>query len=308
MNLDMKVTGHGIWWDGEYGGACKDGQFKMFYRKPNLPDIDKFDVLVCFPNASDRDEYCYTIDAGVKATLSEAHIAYLGDAVDSLFPSQGGGGGGGGGGVTKLRVDTAGMGIAFTDENGKASKLPFPDLKATPMEFYLDVTNPDITKTANLPAGVVVGTEYVIPIGAISMTGRHHYITIDRATHRVIIPQGGLRGTLRINGAFRFDPSVKDDMDIDLIWYCRKAGSSDAWTQIYKGNAYRTASQTTAALSFPTSSTYYNLPDYPLECEVRVKFNKVGTTINWSSVPLFNSTSDGVKISLLCNPNYAYTT
>lgn len=305
-NLEVRTTSKGLWWDGQYGGACKDGKFAMLYIKPVLPDIDKFDEVVCFPGAGDRDQYCYTIFHGVKATLNAAHIAYIDGVIDTLFPDAGSGGGGGG--VTKLRVDTAGMAIAFTDENGIASRLPFPDIKATPMEFYLDVTNPDITKTATLPAGVVVGTEYVIPIGAISMTGRNHYITIDRATHRVIIPQGGLRGTLRINGAFRFDPSVKDDMDIDLIWYCRKAGSSDAWTQIYKGNAYRTASQTTAALSFPTSSTYYNLPDYPLECEVRVKFNKVGTTINWSAVPLFNSTSDGVKISLLCDPNYAYTT
>lgn len=93
-NVQPKATSHGIWWDGEYGGACKGGKFKMFYHKPNLPDIDKFDVVVCFPNASDRDEYCYVIFEGVKATLNEAHIQYLSDVVDDLFPVAGGGGGG----------------------------------------------------------------------------------------------------------------------------------------------------------------------------------------------------------------------
>ncbi|MGL5785073.1 MAG: hypothetical protein ACRCYZ_06460 [Alphaproteobacteria bacterium] len=304
-NLEVKATSKGMWWDGEYGGVAKDGKFKLLFVKPYLPTLSAFDAMSCFPGAGDRGEYCYTIFHGVKAELNEAHIQYVDSVIDLVFPDAGSGGSGG---VTNLRIDKAGMAIAFTDEAGRASKLPFPELKATPMEFYLDVTNPDVTKTAKLPSGVVVGTEYVIPIGAISLTGRNHYITIDRTTNRVVIPQGGLRGTLRINGAFRFDPSVKADMDIDLTWYCRKAGSSDAWTAIYTGNAYRTASQTTAALSFPTSSTYYNLPDYPIECEVRVKFNKVGTGIDWSTIPLFNSTSDGVKISLLCNPNYAYTT
>lgn len=308
MNLELRATGKGMWWDGQYGGIVKDGQFLMLYTKPNLPTLDKFDSMSCFPNVGDRDQYCYTIYHNVKSPLSAAHIQYVDGVIDAVFPDAGGGGGGGGG-VTKLRVDSAGMAIAFTDENGKASKLPFPELKATPMEFYLDIKNPVPTNTATLGVNVVQGGEYVIPIGAISMAGRNQYITVDRAKHRVMIPHGGLRGTVRINGAFRWASSVKDDMDIDLTWYCRKAGSSDAWTVIHTGNAYRTASQTTAALSFPTSSAYYNLPDYPLECEVRIRFKKVGTTgINWGALPLFGSESDGLKISLFYNPNYEYIT
>ncbi|MGL5330780.1 MAG: hypothetical protein ACRDD7_16040, partial [Peptostreptococcaceae bacterium] len=259
-------------------------------------------------SVGDRD-ICHYVKDGVRKLFTQDEAQIVEAAIDSMFPAQGGGGGGGGSGITNLRIDSANMAIAFTDETGKAGRLPFPELKATPMEFYLDIKNPTPANTTTLGTAVVVGGEYVLPIGGISMTGRNQYITVDRAKNRVMIPQGGLRGTVRVNGAFRWTTSVKDDMEIALTWYCRRAGSSEAWTVIHTGSASRTASQTTAALSFPTSSTYYNLPDYPLECEVRIRFVKVGTTgINWGTLPLFGSESDGVKISMFYNPNYEYTT
>lgn len=308
MNLEPKVIGKGIWWDGQYGGITKDGAFKMLFIKPAVIGIPAFDAMACFPDSGDATGCGYWIrEAWQQYNQTERDI--LSAVIDAAFPSEGTGGGSGGGGVTNLRIDKDNMAIAFTDENGQAGNLPFPQLKATPMEFYLDIKNATPAVTTTLGVTVVQGQEYVLPIGGISMSGRNQYITVDRAKHRVMIPHRSLRGTVRVNGAFRWSTSVKDDMDIDLTWYCRRAGSSEAWTVIHTGNASRTASQTTAALSFPTSSAYYNLPDYPLECEVRIRFNKVGTTgINWGALPLFGSESDGVKISLFHEPNYAYTT
>lgn len=217
------------------------------------------------------------------------------------------GGGGGGGGVTQLALSDAERAITFVDENGVPSKLMYGELKATPMEFYLDVRNPDPSQNVFIDAKQ--GGEYVVPIGGISLSGRNHYITVDRATNRVLIPSGNLRGTFRLYGAYRFNPSIKDDISIDLIWCCRKQGSNDPWHTIYEINVSRTASQTTSSVSLPNSSAYYNLPDGDLEAEVRLRFNNVGSTgIDWANTPLFTSEDDGIKISLLKNPNYEYVT
>lgn len=218
-----------------------------------------------------------------------------------------GGGGGGGAGITRLATSEDDRAITFIDENGRPGKLMYCDIKATPMEFYLDVRSYDTSKAIYMD--VKQGVEYTIPIGSVSMSGRNHHITIDSATNRILLPAGGLRGTLRIYGAYRFPSSVKDDMNLEVLWYCRKQGSSEAWELIQKGNVSRTASQTTSALSFPSSSVYYNLPSDALEVEVRLKFNNIGSTgIDWKSLPLFNSEDDGFKISMLKNPNFDYVT
>lgn len=305
-NLEAETTAHGMWWDGQYGGISKDGQFVMLYTKPNLPTLDKFDTMSCFPGVGDRDQYCYTVYHGVRAPLSEAHIAYVGGIIDSVFPDAGGGGGGG---ITNMRISESDRAVLFTTETGAAGKLPFADLKATPMEFYLDINKP--SAPVHLPAPTE-GVEFVVPIGAISMSGRHHHLTVDRAKNRVLVPEGGLRGTFRAYGAYRFSPSVKSAMDLDLTWYYRRLGSDENWTAIYTGNAKRTETQTTAALSWPTSSTFYDLPNYPVELEVRIRFNDLGDgkgeDVNWGAVPIFGDAADGLKISLYKNPNFTYVT
>ncbi|MGL5456744.1 MAG: hypothetical protein ACRDB3_17885 [Citrobacter telavivensis] len=241
---------------------------------------------------------------------NEVIFVSSGELPESAWHPMFAGGGGGGGGITKLATSESERAITFIDENGRKGKLMYCDIKATPMEFYLDILNQTAgTGTTLGVSNVQVGTEYVLPIGDVSMSGRHHHITVDRATNRVHLPAGGLRGQVRVYGAFRWSTSVKDDMDIDTIWYCRRKGSSDAWQQIYSANSYRTASQTTAAMSFGTNSGYFNLPDSELELEVRIKFNKIGSTgIEWGKLPIFNTNSDGVKISLLKNPNFEYVT
>lgn len=303
-NLDVRTYSKGLWWDGAYGGVCKAGQFAMMYRKPDLSDVfPAYDTISCWPSAPAASN---TVSInGVPRALSQAEISGIETLIDALFPdSQGGGGGGGGGGVTNLKVSESSRAITFTDESGKAGRLPFAEIKATPMEFYLDVSQPSVT--ARFPTAAA-NTEYVVPIGTPSMTGRNHYITVDRANNRVLIPEGGLRGTFRLYGAFRFTPSIKSDMSISLTWYYRRQGSADAWTVLYTGTTSRTASQTTAAISFPTSSAYYNLPDYPIECEARLRFVTLGT-VPWTTTPIFDDVSDGLKISLYRNPNFAYTT
>lgn len=300
-NLEMKANAKRIWWDGEYGGVTKDGEFKWLLRRPYIDFLPSNWVnFVCDVSLGVNDLNTYT-QVNTIIPLRIEDITAFDALIDSAFPTAGGGGGGG---VTNLKVSEASRAITFIDEAGRAGRLPFADMKATPMEFYLDVSTPSVT--ALFPSAVA-GTEYVVPIGVPSMTGRNHYITVDRATNRVLIPEGGLRGTFRLYGAFRFTPSIKSDMGISLTWYYRRQGSSEAWTVLYTGSASRTISQTTAAMSFPTSSAYYNLPDYPVECEARLRFDVVGT-VPWTTTPIFNDVSDGLKISLLRNPNFAYTT
>lgn len=299
----MKMREKGIWWDGEYGGVLKNGEFKLLVLKPVIDFLpDTWTAVRCDVTLGVNPLNTYT-QLNTALPLSAAQVAGLEALIDAAFPSTGGGSGGGAG-VTNLKVSEASRAITFTDETGKAGRLAFAEMKATPMEFYLDVSQPASTTKF---ASIVAGTEYVIPIGAVSMTGRNHYITVDRAKNRVLIPEGGLRGTFRAYGAFRFSTSVKSDMAMELAWYVRRQGSTDAWTVLYKGTVSRTAAQTTAALSWPTSSAYYNLPDYPVECEARLRFTNVGT-VDWKSMPIFNDPSDGLKISLYRNPNFAYTT
>lgn len=303
MNLEPRVMSKGLWWDGYYGGVCKDSKFIMLYHKPNISAvIAEYDAVSCYPKAG--PEANIVVINGVTRALNQAEISGIDAVIDTVFPEAGGGGGGSG--VTNLRIDESSLAILFTNESGTLGRLPFASLKATPMEFYLDVSNLDASKTTLMPA-VTQGVEHVIPIGAVPLHGRNHYVTIDKATNRVLIPEGGLRGVFRIYGAFRFSPSIKSDMDMDLLWYCRRQGSSDAWTLLTSGNVKRTLSQTTAALSWPSTSAYVNLPDYPVECEARIKFNDVGT-VDWTTIPIFGDVSDGLKVSLLRNPNYPYNT
>lgn len=302
MNLEARTMSKGLWWDGYYGGVCKDSQFAMLYHKPNIAAvITEYDAVSCYPNAG--PEANIVVVKGVARALNKAEISGIDAMIDTVFPDAGGGGGSSGG-VTNLRVSEVSRAITFTDEAGRAGRLPFAEIKATPMEFYLDVSQP--SATTKFP-NAVLNAEYVVPIGAPSMTGRNHYITVDRANNRVLIPEGGLRGTFRLYGAFRFTPSIKSDMSISLTWYYRRQGSSEAWNVLYTGTTSRTASQTTAAISFPTSSAYYNLPDYPVECEARLRFVTLGT-VPWTSTPIFDDVSDGLKISLYRNPNFEYTT
>lgn len=215
-----------------------------------------------------------------------------------------GGAGGGGAGITNLRVSNDKSSLAFVDEAGRDKVIKFCDLKATPCEYYLDVVNKTPSNTTKMK--VTQGVESVVPIGGVSLSGRNHYITIDRATNRIIVPDGGLRGTFRSAISYRFDPSVKAAMAMDILWYYRKLGSSDAWTLAAKGSTSRTATQTTAAFNISLTTPYLDLPDYPIEAELRVKFTEVGT-LDWSNMPLFNSSDDLIKVSLYKEPNYTYT-
>lgn len=304
-NLEVRANGKQIWWDGEYGGIIKDGEFKWLLHRPLVDFLPTpWSQFNCTVELGVNPANFYT-QINTDIPLDASDITAFEKLIDSAFPTEGGGGGsGGGGGVTNLRVSEASRAITFTDEDGRSGRLPFAEMKATPMEFYLDVSQPSVT--TKFPS-IAVNTEYVIPIGTPSLTGRNHYITVDRATNRVLIPEGGLRGTFRAYGGFRFNPSVKSDMAIELAWYYRRQGSSEAWTMLYKGAASRTAAQTTAALSWPTSAAYYNLPDYPIECEARIRFTKLGT-VDWKTIPIFDDAGDGLKISLYRNPNFAYTT
>ncbi|MGL5643184.1 MAG: hypothetical protein ACRCW3_00160 [Metamycoplasmataceae bacterium] len=306
---ESRIGTKGLWWDGQYGGAVKAGQFGMFYIKPGLEgDIGHFDELVCFEGDANR---CYRISNGAKHQLDKNYVATINAAIDKMFPDAGGGGGGGGtggNGVTNLRIDKNDGAIRFTDENGSAGRLPFADIKATPMEFYLDLSKPDASTHLDGDASIQVGKEYVIPFSHVTFQGRNNYITLDNGNHRVLIPEGGLRGQVRAYGAFRWSTSVKDNMSITVAWYARVQGSTSSWSLIYEGTESRTASQTTAALSWPTSSGYYDLPSGgPLELECRIKFNDIGTTnIDWGHLEILGGSSDGLKISLLKEPNYPY--
>lgn len=297
-----------LWWDGAYGGAFKNGRTAMLGHKPHIPLVGSYDTIICCPEHPTDKTINKAMLNGADDYLSTLEIDAISDMIDQMFPDQGGGGGGGGG-VTNLRIDKSAGAILFTTETGGSGSLPFADLKATPMEFYLDVANP--TKTVTIPFQVQ-GQEYVVPIGQVPMSGRSNFVTIDSVNNRVLVQESNLRGTIRLYGAFRFSPSVKSAMDLDLLWYYRRAGSSDAWTLIYQGNVKRTESQTTAALSFPTSSGYYDFPDHPVELEVRLRFNDFGDgrgeDVAWSTIPIFTDAGDGIKISLYKEPNYEYTT
>ena len=47
---ESRISSKGIWWDGYYGGVCKNGKFVTLYRKPSLEFIGEFDAVTCFPD------------------------------------------------------------------------------------------------------------------------------------------------------------------------------------------------------------------------------------------------------------------
>lgn len=148
-----------------------------------------------------------------------------GDLPDASWEKVGTGGGAGGG-ITNLRIDSNQRALAFVDENGRQQEIQFCDLKATPCEYYIDVVNMSPAVTTNMK--ITQDVETVVPIGGVSLSGRNHYITLDRANNRLIIPDGGLRGVFRCGIAFRFSPSVKSDMAMTVSWHYRELGTDGA--------------------------------------------------------------------------------
>lgn len=145
--------------------------------------------------------------------------------------------------------------------------------------------------------------------GAIKMTGRHLYVTLDAATNRIIIPVGGTRLSIRIGMPVRFEPSIKDVMVIETAWRYRRLTSSEPWVEIIRGSHSRTATQTTAALSLGSSVSSYQMPDYPVEIELVAKLVKEGTTgIKWPEKKFFSNVDDYIQISATKNANKPYET
>lgn len=138
MNLEPKVTSKGLWWDGQYGGAGKDGKFVMFYLKPNLSDIiPAYDTLRCFPAAAASSNV--TTLNGVSRGLNNAEITAIDALIDTIFPDAGGGGGGGGGSGGEAdvahRVRVFGLSVK---EGTNAQVLTFP-ADAVGREFLIEL-------------------------------------------------------------------------------------------------------------------------------------------------------------------------
>ncbi|MGL5707786.1 MAG: hypothetical protein ACRDDF_05920 [Aeromonas sp.] len=306
MNLEPRVTSKGMWWDGQYGGVIKNGQFAMLYRKPNLENIGVFDSIICFPAASTDKAYNHVVHNGVTHDLSNDEINYVDSQIDLLFPDSGGGGGGGTGReIVNITPDDSQRGLRLTKADGSTSVVAYSSIKATNLEYYLDVSNADLSQTMTIP--FAKGVDVVIPIGSLNLTGRHLYMTIDPATNRIVVPTGGTRLTLRMSLPVRFSPSVKDSMVFETSWWFRRLNSSEPWEEIARGTHSRTSSQTTAALSLGTSVTAFQMPDYPAEIEVRAKLVDEGTTgINWVSKEFFTEADDYIKLSATKNANFEY--
>lgn len=303
---ESRISAVGIWWSGSTGGVTKGGDFVANYRKPDLPFIQPYDTFACFPNAGHGDiMYNYKTHGGVATALDVDEIEHLNRIIEATFPSTGGGGGSGGGGVKDIIANETTRELQVRNSDGSAVSIPMSHLKATEFLPYLDVMNPN---PANfITVAVALNAEVRVPIGLHQLQGRNLFMTVDRVNHRIVLPEGGCRGKFTVGIPFRFNPSVKDAMAMDVMWYCRKLGSADAWALLHKTTQSRTATQTTAAFNISTSMPIMDMPDYPVEVELRIKFTNIGTTgIKWGAIKLFNAPEDSFGGSFTKRANYPY--
>ena len=154
-----------------------------------------------------------------------------------------------------------------------------------------------------------LNSEVRVPIGMTSLKGRHLFMTVDRTKHAIILPEGGCRGKFVVTIPFRFSPAVKDSMSMNVMWYMRRLNSDDPWVLLSTTSQSRTASQTTAAFNISTNMQTTDMPDYPVEVELRIKFTDMGTTgIQWGAMRLFTGETDYFGGSFTKRANYPYTT
>lgn len=280
----------------------------LWWVKPPLPLIPyQYETSIFTPQHSDDTKLNHYMLTGGERKISSEESTALIDMITRAFSTGGTGGGGSGSLVIDLKPSEKDQGLQVFKSDGSKSVIPFYDIKATNLEYYIYVNPVDTTKFVTIP--FVKGKDVKVPLGGVKMAGRNLYITLDTVNNRLIIPVGNTRLSARLSMPVRFNPSIKDTMMLETSWHCRKLGTSDAWLELARGKHSRTASQTTAALSLWVNMSSLQMPDYPVELELRVKLLAEGTTgIKWNEKKFFNETGDFIQISATKNANYYYET
>lgn len=124
MNLEARTMSKGLWWDGYYGGVCKDSKFAMLYHKPNISAvIAEYDAVSCYPKAG--PDANTVVVKGVTRALNQAEISGIDAMIDTVFPDTGGGGGGGSSGEADVAHRVRVFGMSGKEGNG-AQVVRFP--------------------------------------------------------------------------------------------------------------------------------------------------------------------------------------